>query len=208
MSPSNGFTPGGIGSRSRSCSMSWAWMCANAVRLPPPVRLVWQSLHFAPARTMRYGSPRAGRGAATTSNATQARRYPPRRREPELAVPHRPIHRLLGTGQQSAPRGLLSPRQRRVQGAQRSGGGSVTGFERRLEGREVVQLVGETLQALEHPVHLALCPLELLRAHLRERAAELIVRRHQAVDPGETGLRDAAVDLTREVDDLIRLTHH
>ena len=33
--------------------MSWAWMCAKAVRLPPPVSFVWHALHFAPSRTMR-----------------------------------------------------------------------------------------------------------------------------------------------------------
>ena len=70
------------------------------------------------------------------------------------------------------------------------------------------QFLGEPSQALEHAAHLALGPLELLLAHLPERAAELIVEADEAFDTGDAGLGDAAVDLVGEVDDLIGLAHH
>src|SRR5262249_28388999 len=85
---------------------------------------------------------------------------------------------------------------------------SVPGLERRLERGEVLQLVVQPAQALEHAVHLALRPLELLRAHLRAGVAQLIVERDEPVDAGDTRLGDATVDLAREVDEVIGLADH
>src|SRR5690242_4063089 len=65
---------------------------------------------------------------------------------------------------------------------------SVTGLERGLERGEVRQLFGQALQALEDARHLALRPLELLVAHLSERAAQLVVEADEALDAGDTGL--------------------
>src|SRR5262249_37987456 len=60
--------------------------------------------------------------------------------------------------------------------------GSVTGFESCFEGRQMVQLVGEALETLEDSIDLTLRPLQLLRAHLGERAAQLIIDGDQAID--------------------------
>src|SRR6185295_7376773 len=46
---------------------------------------------------------------------------------------------------------------------------SVTGFERRLQRREVSQLIGELLQAVEDARDFTLRPIDLLRRHLRQR---------------------------------------
>src|SRR5947207_343867 len=54
----------------------------------------------------------------------------------------------------------------------------------------------------------ALRPLDFLEAHLGERAAKLVVETHESLDPGNSGIADAPIDLTREVDDLIGLPHH
>src|SRR5262245_57651939 len=86
--------------------------------------------------------------------------------------------------------------------------GSVTGLERGLERRQVLQLVGKAAQAVEHAVDLALCPFELLRTHLGEGAAQLVVQRHESVHARDTGLTDAAVDLAGEIDELIGLANH
>src|SRR5438093_1692135 len=72
----------------------------------------------------------------------------------------------------------------------------------------MLELVGQTAEALEDPVHLPLGPFELLRADLGERAAQLIVEGDKAVDARDAGIRDAAVDLAREIDELIGLAHH
>ena len=72
----------------------------------------------------------------------------------------------------------------------------------------MLELVVQALQTLEHAIDLALRPLELLRADLRERATELIVQRDEALDARDAGVGDAAVDLAREVDEVIRLSNH
>src|SRR5262245_54941881 len=82
---------------------------------------------------------------------------------------------------------------------------SVPVLERRLERRQVRELFGELLQAVENAAHFALRPLELLRAHLGERGAQLIVQSHQPLDPRHARFRHTPVDLAREVDDLICL---
>src|SRR5206468_1103110 len=86
--------------------------------------------------------------------------------------------------------------------------GSVPLVEHGLERRQVRELVRQAPEGLEDAGDLALGPLELLRGHLRERAAQLIVEGDHALDAGDTGIGDAAVDLAREVDELIGLVHH
>ena len=81
----------------------------------------------------------------------------------------------------AAAAGAAGEQAGREQGDPESPGapGSVAGLERGLEGREMAQLLGQPLQALEHPVHLTLRPLELVLAHLRRgrRAADRRARR-------------------------------
>src|SRR5213594_3071025 len=88
------------------------------------------------------------------------------------------------------------------------GAGSVSLVEHGLQGGQVRELLRQTPEALEDAGDLALGPLELLRGHLRERAAQLIVEGDHALDAGDAGVGDAAVDLAREVDELIGLAHH
>jgi hypothetical protein len=57
-------------------------------------------------------------------------------------------------------------------------------------------------------VHLALRPLDLLHADLRQRATQLIVQSDEAFDSRDTRFPDSSIDLTGEVDDLIRLANH
>src|SRR2546427_7464264 len=86
--------------------------------------------------------------------------------------------------------------------------GSVTRLERGLQCREVIQLIRQPLETVEDTVHLTLRPFQLLRTHLGEGAAQLIIDGDEAIDTREPGFRDAPVDLAGEIDDLIRLAHH
>src|SRR5206468_435069 len=63
--------------------------------------------------------------------------------------------------------------------------GSVPLVEHGLERRQVRELVRQAPEGLEDAGDLALGPLELLRGHLRERAAQLIVEGDHALDAGE-----------------------
>ena len=85
---------------------------------------------------------------------------------------------------------------------------SVARLEGGLQGGEMLKLVGQAPKALEDAVHLTLGPFELLRADLGECAAQLIIEGDEAVDARNPGIRDAAVDLAREIDELIGLAHH
>src|SRR5689334_7425958 len=81
-------------------------------------------------------------------------------------------------------------------------------LESGLERSQVAQLRREPLQALKHAIHFALRPLDLLQAHFRQRAAQLIVQCDEALDARHPRLADATIDLTGEIDDLIRLSNH
>src|SRR5262249_51208884 len=81
--------------------------------------------------------------------------------------------------------------------------------ERGLERSQVLELLGELLEALDHARRLTLGPLDLLMRHLAERHAKLVVEPDEPFDTSrDARIRDPAVDVAREIDDLIGLSQH
>src|SRR5262245_29492764 len=81
--------------------------------------------------------------------------------------------------------------------------------ERGLERGQVLELLGELLEALDHSRRLTLGPLDLLMRDLAERHPELVVEANEPFDTSrDAGIRDPAVDVAREIDDLIGLSQH
>src|SRR5262245_23112769 len=81
-------------------------------------------------------------------------------------------------------------------------------LERGFERSQVAELARQPLQALEYPCDFALSPLDLLHADLRERASQLIVEPDEPFDSRHARFSDSSIDLTGEIDDLIRLANH